>query len=331
MFQRLTRTVLSASLFLATTVAGATASQASESNGPSLQTPAAVLNDALRCAGDLRTSEQVPVLLVPGTFETSEQAYSWGYERVLRASGHPVCTVSLPDYGVGDMQLTVEYVVNAVRVMNENSGGKKISIIGHSQGGLLAGWAVRYWPDLSNRVEDIISLDSPYGGTATGNVICGIGYCPVLAWQVRRGSNWSKAMRSAPVPTEVSYTSIGSRFTDLITPSPDATYLPGATQVIVQDICPGRYVGHLDMLSDAVAHAVVIDALGHVGPAKPGRIPRSTCLSKDFPGMDRVGRAQLLLLVHGLTAGLLSGNNVASEPPLRPYASTAIPSPSRTM
>ncbi|MDK9499270.1 hypothetical protein QEZ40_004687 [Streptomyces katrae] len=40
-----------------------------------------------------------------------------------------------------------------------------------------------------------------------------------------------------------------------------------------QDVCPGRVVTHGGLLSDALTHRLVIDALTHTGPAAPDRLP----------------------------------------------------------
>lgn len=293
-------------------------------SGPALQTSAATLAAALTCSADLATSTKTPILLVPGTIETARTAYSWGYQKVLREQGHPVCTLALPGGGTQDMQITVEYVVAAVRSMSETSG-REISVVGHSQGGLLPAAAVRYWPDLASRIDDVVSLDAPYGGSRLVDYVCDATHaCPALAWQVTRNSDWSRALRRAPIPAGISYTSIGTSNTDLIFPSPDATSLPGATNVLVQDLCPGRYVGHIDMLSDAAAHAFVMDALTHSGTANQARLSASTCSQTTFPGVDATLRAQLGWLLEDLLEVIFDAAWISTEPPLRDYAIGAL-------
>ncbi|WP_109509671.1 discoidin domain-containing protein [Nocardioides speluncae] len=293
-------------------------------SGPALQTPAATLASALTCSSDLPTAAKTPILLVPGTVETAEHAYSWGYQKVLLEQGYPVCTVSLPNGGTGDMQTTVEYVVSAVRSMSDTSG-KQISVIGHSQGGLLPAAAIRYWPDMASRIDDIVSLDSPYGGTRLADYICDSTHaCPALVWQVSRNNDWSRALRRYPVPAGVSYTSIGTSRTDLVFPSPDATYLPGATNLLVQDVCAGRYVDHLGMLSDAPAHAIAMDALTHAGAASLSRISSSICDSLHFAGVDVHRMEQLIWLLEDLLDVLFDAVWLSTEPPLREYAIGAL-------
>lgn len=289
--------------------------------GPALTTPAATLDAALSCSSDLATSAKAPILLVPGTVMTAPVAYGWGYQKVLLEQGYPVCMVALPGGGIQDMQTTVEYVVHAVRSMS-NASGKEISVLGHSQGGLLPAWAVRFWPDLASRIDDVVSLDAPYGGTRLADYACGVIDCPALAWQVTRGSDWSRTLRRFPIPAGISYTSIGSSNTDLVFPSPDATLLPGATNVALQQVCPGRFVGHLDILSDAAAHALAMDALTHAGTASVSRVGTAVCGRTAFEGAD-AGKGKLLVgLLDDLLDALFENDEllIAAEPPIREYA-----------
>ena len=46
---------------------------------------------------------------------------------------------------------------------------------------------------------------------------------------------------------------------------------------MIQTICPGRSVDHGHMVYDAVAVALVLDALRHDGPARASRIPKARC------------------------------------------------------
>lgn len=47
----------------------------------------------------------------------------------------------------------------------------KVSIVGHSQGALEGRWAIKFWPDIRNSVDDMIGLGAPYHGTAGANLV----------------------------------------------------------------------------------------------------------------------------------------------------------------
>ncbi|MGH3738420.1 MAG: discoidin domain-containing protein [Micromonosporaceae bacterium] len=288
--------------------------------GPPLRTPASTLQANLACSSDLATPAKTPILLVTGTIESARQSWSWGYQKVLREQRYPVCVIKdLPNDGTIDAQTTVEHVVHAIRYMRATSG-RKISTIGHSQGGMQIGWALRHWPDLPGYVDDAIALDSPFGGTRWADVICGIDYCPAFAWQASRGSNWVKAMRRYPIP-HGSFTSIGAgKGTDLVVPSPDTSYLPGAKNLVVQQVCANRTVSHLQMLSDAPVYALVMDALTHAGPADVARTGTASCARKDFAGVDQDAKISLLDLIDDVLYAIFDAPWVGQEPPLRDYA-----------
>ncbi|MDP2775880.1 MAG: hypothetical protein Q8O61_20165 [Nocardioides sp.] len=55
----------------------------------------------------------------------------------------------------------------AIRKANRVSG-RRIAVVGHSQGGALPVWAVKFWPGVAGRVTDVVSLAGPFGGTALG-------------------------------------------------------------------------------------------------------------------------------------------------------------------
>lgn len=319
----LSRIALALVLLLGASLLPATAAAAD--SGPPLLTPASTLAQSLSCSGGLATSTSTPILLVPGTVESSEQAYSWGYQKVLRAQGHPVCVITrLPNYGGQDMQTTAEWVVSALRYMHQASG-RKVSVLGHSQGGMLIGWALRFWPDLASTVDDAIFLASPDKGTDLSTWGCGLllGHCPPFLLQLRPGSNLNTALAREPLPSSVSVTSIGSGTDELVFPEPSVVQWKGATNIQVQDVCPGRVVGHMGLLQDAAAYALVNDALTHPGTADLSRVGRASCEKGAFDGVDSTALAQLLPVGADIVKAVATLPYVTKEPPLRDYARAA--------
>ena len=51
--------------------------------------------------------------------------------------------------------------------------------------------------------------------------------------------------------------------------------LKGATNILIQAICPGRVTSHIGTAVDSVTFAAFADALSHKGPAKVSRLPTS--------------------------------------------------------
>src|ERR1700730_11234191 len=137
----------------------------------------------LACTGTLGGAGRPPILLVPGTTLNPDADFSWNWERALRALGWPYCTVNLPGNAMGDIQIAGEYVVNAIRTMHARVGGR-IDIVGHSQGGMVPRWALRFWPDTRAMVDDLVGLSPSNHGTLDATVVCAQSCAPAF-WQQR--------------------------------------------------------------------------------------------------------------------------------------------------
>jgi triacylglycerol esterase/lipase EstA (alpha/beta hydrolase family) len=288
--------------------------------GPRLQTPVALLDDAISCPKQLHRKT---VLLVHGTSVTAEENWSWNYVKALPHEGFDVCTVQMPDRLLIDIQTTAEYVVHAIRVVARRSGAR-IDVVGLSQGALQPRWALRWWPDIRNLVDDYVSMAGTNQGSVFADASCATDCLPSLWQQRTSGSLFQAALNNGDeTPGSVSYTSVFSMTDEIIEPvAPEpVAAIRGASNIAVQDICPGRYVGHVQSASDAAYFGVVLDALTHVGPADPSRIDRNYCTQTFMPYVDPeeavVRTAEIYVF-----AGVVQGEHakVSAEPPLRPYA-----------
>jgi hypothetical protein len=189
--------------------------------------------------------------------------------------------------------------------------GEKIDVVGHSQGGLLPRWAIKYFAS-GRFVDDYVGFASPNHGTITVNASTRAGRCFESCWQMHPGSNFLTALNAGDeTPGPISYTNIYTRDDELVRPVTSAELTDGRN-IAVQQICPLRPVDHALMAADAVTWALTIDALTHRGPADPSRVGRVWCLRLTLPGATlagRPGRAE--------TSGARYTNH---EPPLKPYA-----------
>jgi len=285
--------------------------------GAALTEPTQALERALACRGALRRAERPPVLLVHGTGSSPDESFSFGYEPALAALGFPVCTVRLPENGLVDMQRSIQYVVYAIREVAQISQ-RKVSLIGHSQGALLATYAPYFWPDLSAQLDDVIGLAGPYQGTTSANAGCAHGTCPVFTWQFRVGSKFNAAYLDKPQPAGPAFTAIATAFDELVLPAPQAARLNGASNVVIQDLCPARPVEHFVLVADAVAYALALDALTHRGPADPSRVSPATCLQTLIPGADLAQLAGTApRAIANAIARIVAAASVDREPLLR--------------
>lgn len=284
---------------------------------PALSPATIDLEAALSCPANADLSHQ-PVLLVHGT-GADASIWQLNYVPLLSSRGFDVCTVTLPFHSWGDIQSATEYVVHAIRVMAARYD-QKVALIGHSQGAAEMVWAIKWWPDIGPLISDYIALAGANHGAPIADQVCILGICPPAAWQLKPGSQFFATMNADDeTPGALPYSSIYSE-TDTTAVAPTSV-IGGASNIAVQQLCPGRQVGHAQMLSDAVAFALVMDALTHPGPASPDRIDPAVCAEDRAPGLDpqqaqldeQVGLA--LFLRTSAEAGL-----VAAEPPLRAYA-----------
>ena len=263
------------------------------------------------------------VLLVPGTGSRPDEAFSWGYQRALAADGFATCTVALPDDGLGSFTRAAVRVRKAIRA-TADLADRRISVVGHSQGGALPVWAVKFWPGSARRVDDIVSLAGPFGGTRLGNELCTAGRCAALAWQLRVGARTVAALQHAPLPTgrkAPDVTSLAGPYDEIVRPQPYASHLDGATNVVLNEVCPADPSEHGLILGDPVGYALALDALTHRGPADPGRIPASTCNQTFIPHGDPTGSPAFLQSVARFATGLADPTRwVTSEPPVPAYA-----------
>lgn len=294
-------------------------------SGPALQVTTTEFEQAYSCRSELAGITRDPVLITPA-FSSDEGSFGWNYLRQLPALGIPVCSLSLPDGGFGDLQTAAEYVVHAVRRMHAESG-RKVMLFGHQHGPLDELWALTFWPDLPAKVSSFISLATPYQGTTTARSTCGLtGYCPPSVWQIATGSDFLAALARQPLPAGPAYTSITTLYDELILPQPEASTLTGGTTIVLQDLCPRRPIEHFTILADNLSYLLVLDALAHPGAApNPAHLPADVCDGPLYlPG---IGEPQSAVSALSGVLGFLSGfavaipmQGVSAEPELRDYA-----------
>ena len=227
--------------------------------------------------------------------------------------------MDLPDNALGDIQVAAEYVVHAVRQMHAATG-RKVDIIGHSQGPLEPRWAIKWWPDVRAAVDDLVGLSAPNHGTLLANAVCALP-CDAAISQFRVGSAFLKALNAGDeTPGAVDQTSVISRSDGLVVPT-STSALDGAANVVVQSRCPLRPVIHVAMAFDAAVYAIVSDALTHAGPAQLSRISPGVCKQTLMPHMSLANALIYLPVITArITLSVVSFRKLAAEPRLKAYA-----------
>jgi hypothetical protein len=295
--------------------------------GPPLSVAKSKLRQALTCTAGIAGDSRNPILLIPGTNLDPGPNYSWNYERAFTALHWPYCAVTLPYHTMGDIQVAGEYVVYALRAIAKASG-RKVDVLGYSQGGMLPRWALRFWPDTRSLIGDVVSLDPSNHGTLDANAACQR-QCAPADWQQASGSHFMSALNNyAETFAGIDYTVIFSSTDEVVVPNFNTagssslhTGSGRIANIAVQQICPNDISEHLAMGSyDPVGYALAVDAFTHPGTANPSRIAPTVCAQpfqpgvdpatfpSDYPGyLEAIGQAQQ------------EAPQVSAEPPLKCY------------
>jgi triacylglycerol lipase len=281
---------------------------------PPITVSKALLENAYHCHGQVVHAAREPVLLVTGTGATGEETYAFG-EGAFDRLGHPVCDVNLPDFETADMQVSVQYLVYAIR-REHAQAGRQIALFTISQGGLLARIALTYWPDLRPDVSDVVAAAPTMHGTTIGRCSARMP-CVPAAWQQHHGSHLLRAIDAyaprAPGPT--AWTTIRSSTDEVVQPQTGphpASALAGASNILIQSVCPGRKVTHIGTAIDSVTFAAFVEAVSRPGPVLVSRLPKDVCAHLYAPGLAPATVKTLLN-----TSGALINSQIAKQPTVR--------------
>lgn len=313
---------------------------ASAANGwagePKLETPVEQLDAALHCT-PYQHPDKPPVLLVHGTFTNGAEQYEWTYIPLLSERGFDVCAVTYPDRGLGDMQISAEYVVHALRRIHTETG-RKVAMIGHSQGASMPRWALKWWPSARAALADFVLQAGPNHGTANAPalpLLPSLTGLPAAVYQFAPDSLFTTTVnRGDETPGEIDYTNLYTQFDELVQPvSPVPTAAldwqqnnPKVSNLLLQDLCPGRFVDHVTIgLTDRLAFELTLDAISQPGPANVERAGGAALCGLAAIIPDQIistGAAAGLvnILQAELSGGLPALNLVSEEPPLKDYA-----------
>lgn len=210
-----------------------------------------------------------PVVIVAGTF--SPAFANEPLAARLRADGHPVRIFELPTLGTQDIRLTAQALRTFVDGVRSSTGAAKVDLVGHSQGGLVARAYVK-WYGGATKVDSLITLGTPNRGTYVANLVSvlGFGNCAsvVACQQMSIGSSFLADLNAGDDTIgSVRYTTVRTWQDELVRPVDQATLFDGATNVLVQDPCFARVVGHVGLILDGTVYSGIRTALAG-GPVR---------------------------------------------------------------
>jgi triacylglycerol lipase len=306
------------------TSAAAPATGGAAPKAPWITVSQSQLSAALTCHGDVSAHGRQPIIFAPGTGSDGAQVYALG-KGAFNAIGRPVCVLDFPEHTTADVQISVQYLVYAVRLVARGAH-QPVAIVGVSQGGLLARMALTYWPSLRPLVTDVVSIAGTQHGTTVGSrAVCAAVGCAPAVWQQEAGSDFLRALNDGrdETPGPTSWTTVRSATDELVQPTggPRPTSsLRGASNILIQAVCPGRQTSHLGTAVDSVSIAAITDAVTHKGPARVSRLPRNVCSHPYGVGLNPARTALFLQIAQNGSGQGLSVPTVPQEPPVQPWA-----------
>jgi pimeloyl-ACP methyl ester carboxylesterase len=222
----------------------------------------------------------VPVILVHGTF--GDMTVSWNlFSPVLVQNGYCVYALDLVRRGMAPMDRSADKLAAFIDEVLTRTGASKVSLVGHSQGGMLGRYVARFRGKL-NVIDDIVGLAPSSHGT-TNPLAPPLGIiCPACAEQAAGSAFMKKLNAGDEAPPPPSYTVVSTRYDEVVTPYRSQA-LAGATNVVLQDRCPEDITEHVGIVYDPIALQWTLDALGRSGPADPAFRP--TCSDSASAGL----------------------------------------------
>lgn len=231
-----------------------------------------------------------PVVLVHGTFENMND--NWQAASAVLAN-HGYCVFAFnyggsspdnPVQGTGDIAASAQQLAAFVGQVLAATGAARVDIVGHSQGGMMPRYYIKFLGGAST-VHTLVGLaPSNHGTTIDGlttlartlGLLTGFNLlfnplCTACAQQ-ERGSPFLASLNAGgdTVPG-VHYTVIETRNDAVVTPYTSAFLSgPGVENITLQDQCPADQSDHLEIAYDPVALADMLNALD---PAYPVPVP----------------------------------------------------------
>jgi triacylglycerol lipase len=216
----------------------------------------------------------VPVILVHGTF--GDMTVSWNlFSPALRNAGWCVFALDLVKRGMAPIDQSADKLSAFIDEVRQRTGAPKVSVVGHSQGGMLARYVARYRNQLGV-IDDIVGLAPSSHGTTNplAPALAGVG-CAACAEQKAGSAFMQKLNAGEEAPPPPSYTVVATRYDEVVTPyRSQALTGSTATNVVLQDRCPADVADHVGIIYDRNALAWTLNALGRTGPADPAFVPR---------------------------------------------------------
>ncbi|MFG2225329.1 alpha/beta fold hydrolase [Streptomyces sp. NPDC048644] len=217
-----------------------------------------------------------PVVLVNGTFKLMAENWSALAPRLQRA-GYCVFAVNYGHAETDAVPRAAAELKDFVEAVRGATGARKVDLVGHSQGGMMPRYYVKFLGG-DRVVDDLIGIVPSNHGT-TNPLAAPLGklFCPACTDQMAGSKLLKKLNAGTETPAGPDYTVLTTRHDEIVVPYTSALLSGQArsvTNVVLQDRCPLDPFLHDQATKDPVVAQWVLNALGRTGPADPDFRPR---------------------------------------------------------
>lgn len=199
-----------------------------------------------------------PLLLVGGTFGPVK--YMDDALAHFRSQGFTAYSMPLSGRPPGsvDIKVSARAVCDRIDEIRRETGAAKVDVVGHSQGALAVRYCVKFDGGLST-VGTVISLGGVNYGMDKAD-ICASASCV----QMRPGSAFLGELNGGDdTPGSVDYAHLYSYERNGGINGEDIPLADGATNVAVQDLCPGLELKHREEYDSPVMRDLIVGAALH--------------------------------------------------------------------
>lgn len=229
-----------------------------------------------------------PVVLVHGTVENKLMNWS-ALSPLLKNNGYCVFALNYGEHLPGPFKGLSRISDSATelgafigRVLSA-TGASEVDLVGHSQGGMMPRWYLKYDANGPSRVRTLVGLTPSNHGTTLlgistlGRFIPGVSGilaagAPALEDQ-REGSTMNRTLDAGgDTIAGVNYYVIASTYDEVVTPYTNS-YLRGATNINLQSGCPINFTDHLGVAYDRRALRITLNALDPANARTPWCVP----------------------------------------------------------
>jgi triacylglycerol esterase/lipase EstA (alpha/beta hydrolase family) len=229
-----------------------------------------------------------PVVLVHGTF--ADMSNSWqAISPLLKNKGYCVFALNYGDYngsgaigvyGVDDIPTSAQELNAFVDKVLAATGAAEVDIVGHSQGGMMPRYYLKYLGG-AEEVRALVGLSpSNHGTTLNGlfvlaNFFPGASqftgtFCPACEQQRYNSAFITNLNAGGETVPGVAYTVIQTRYDTVVTPYTSAFLSgPDVRNILLQNQCILDLGDHLSMPYDHIVAANVLTALDPANPRRP--------------------------------------------------------------